>query len=353
MPTMGRIVKNRESNVRGFSLQWQSKQSSSKRTVAIANLMHEIQRDLPVKNRTNVRRQGKKQHSTLNAAHNIMSNPEKCVPFHLADGTNFPSNPNLDLYTTEHTAVHWVDREEGVFSTFVIPRDKMLQSVNSKNTSNVVRALERLQSTEKSCNRSTNKTGTSTSWSKYTSFGHRIHRGGHGFVNDRLSKIDPHAAQTLEKWAKRMEHVTAEFLPSKLLRGISKANGFSAWPTTGKCKFVSAMASSVNYSAPAHLDDDFLFSIHQLNVEGALESDNIVQCMFFPTYGFAVGLRPGDIILFNPHVHHCLSEKTEMYIKDNVHVTTFYVKTAHGSKNNNSIPLSDEESIYYNMDFTH
>eukprot|EP00978_Attheya_sp_CCMP212_P005419 scaffold12155_cov50-Attheya_sp.AAC.5 len=257
---MGRIVKNRKDNVIGFSLQWRSKKSSSKHTVAIATLMHDIQRELPAKNRKNVRRQGKKQHSTLNAVHTIMSNPEKCVSFHLADGMIFSSNPNLDVYITEHATVHWVDREdEGVFSAFVIPWDKMLQSVNSNNTSNVVRALERLQSTEKSCNRSTNKTGTSTSRSKYTIFGHKIHRGGHGFVNDRLSKLDPHAARTLEKWAKRMEHVTAEFLSSKLLRGISKANGFSAWLTTGKCKFVSAMASSVNYNASAHLDDDFLF----------------------------------------------------------------------------------------------
>jgi hypothetical protein len=352
MPTMGRIVKNRQSNIRGFSLQWKSKQNSSKRTVAMANLMHDIQTHIPAKNRKNVRRQGKKQHNLLHVAKNIISNSEKCVPFHLADGMNFSSNPNLDVYTTEHAAVHWVDREVGVFSVFVIPRDKMLESVNSKNTSNVVRALERLQATEKSCNRSSSKKGRSTSRSKYTIFGNKIHRGGTGFVKDRLSKIDPHAARTLEKWAKRMEHVTSEFIPSKLLQGISKANGLSAWPTTGKCKFVSAMASSVNYSAPAHLDDDFLFSIHQLNVEGALESNNIVQCMCFPTYGFAIGLRPGDIILFNPHVHHCLSEKTETYSKDNVHVSTFYVKTAHVGKNNNSIPLTDQESIYYNMDFT-
>ena len=58
---------------------------------------------------------------------------------------------------------HWADQDEGVFSAFVIPRDKMLQSVNLNNTSNVVRALERLQATEKSCNRSSNKKGTSTS----------------------------------------------------------------------------------------------------------------------------------------------------------------------------------------------
>ena len=131
---MGRIVKNRESNVRGYSLLWQSKKSSSKRTVAMANLMHEVQRDSPAKNTKNVCRQGKKQRNLLKGAYNIISRTEKCVPFHLADGMNFPSNPNLDIYTTEHAAVHWVDSNEGVFSAFVVPRDKVLQTVNSKNT---------------------------------------------------------------------------------------------------------------------------------------------------------------------------------------------------------------------------
>eukprot|EP00978_Attheya_sp_CCMP212_P037946 scaffold183249_cov30-Attheya_sp.AAC.2 len=60
-----------------------------------------------------------------------------------------------------------------------------------------------------------------------------------------------------------MEHVTAEFLPLQVVEG----NGF-----------IDEL-----HSAPAHLDDDFLFLIHQLNVEGALESDNIVlinACVF-------------------------------------------------------------------------
>eukprot|EP00978_Attheya_sp_CCMP212_P039135 scaffold200873_cov35-Attheya_sp.AAC.1 len=77
--------------------------------------MHEVQRELPSKNTKRVCRQGKKQHSTLNAAHNIVSNPEKCVPFRLADGMSFSSDPKLDVYTTENAAVHWVDREEGIF----------------------------------------------------------------------------------------------------------------------------------------------------------------------------------------------------------------------------------------------
>ena len=112
------------------------------------------------------------------------------------------------------------------------------------------------------------------------------------------------------------------------------------------------MASSVNYCAPAHVDDDFLFSIHQVNVDGLLDAHEVVQCMCFPTYGYAVALRPGDVLLFNPHVPHCLSEKTTAYKDKDVHVTTFYIKTAHVGKHDNTIALSTKESCYYNMKFS-
>jgi hypothetical protein len=153
------------------------------------------------------------------------------------------------------------------------------------------------------------------------------------------------------KLAQRLEHVVAEFIPSWWLTAITKANRLSAWPTVGQSKFVAAMASSVNYSAPAHVDDDYLFSIHQVNVEEGFTDDEIVQCFCFPTYGFAIGLRPGDIILFNPHVHHCLSEKSAAYAGKDVHVTTFYVKTAHVGKNDNSLPLTEKENYFYAMTF--
>ena len=119
----------------------------------------------------------------------------------------------------------------------------------------------------------------------------------------------------------------------------------------GRSKFVAAMASLVDYSAPAHVDDDYLFSIHQLNMDGCIANNEIVQCFCFPTYGFAIGLRPGDIILFNPHVYHCLSDKSAPYAETHVHATTLYVKTAHVGKNDNSRPLTETENCFYEMTF--
>ena len=222
---------------------------------------------------------------------------------------------------------------------------------SDKVTKNTVAALKKLQATEKTCKRSKSKTGISTTKARYAIFGSKILRGAHGFVQDKLSKTDPRAANTLRRFAQRMEFIVSEYLPTPLLRALCKANTADAWTPVGKCKWMAALASSVNYSAPAHVDDDFMLSAHQLNVDNLPEQlrSEVVQYFCFPEYGFAIALRPGDVILFNPQVLHCLSAKRAPFDSLNVHVTTFYLKTAHVGKNNNDLPLTEEEELYYDM----
>jgi hypothetical protein len=333
---------------------WNSKRNSSKRTVAMANAMASVKDHQQNSNR---RKKGRwtQKHQKIAGLPEISTNVQKSIQPSVAKGMVFgsvPANMGLDVYTSDNGLVHWADPLGCIFTVVVIPRHKTMEKVNSKNMSLVVKALNKLQKAEMSCKRSGGKTGISTSKANYAIFGSKVHRGGRGFIPDRLSSMDRRASDTLHKWAQRMEHVVTEFTPSWLLAAITKANGLSAWPTVGQSKFVAAMASSVNYSAPAHVDDDYLFSIHQLNVDGCITNNEIVQCVCFPTYGFAIGLRPGDIILFNPQVHHCLSEKTPPYAEKDVHVTTFYVKTAHIGKNDNNLPLTEEENYFYDMTFT-
>jgi len=349
---MVKFRKNRGKQITGYSLTFKSNKSSSKRTVATANLMQEARNeDLKPRSKKTHRHTSKKE-GKLEGLLEIHENASKRVPLEKATGLEFGPEPDLDLYTSDTGAAHWMDRAQEIFSVVVIPREKTRERVNEKNTATAVKALEKLQQVEKDCKRSVSKTGTSTTKGKYAIFGNKIFRGGHGFVQALLSKLDLRNSKVLENMASRMEDIVSEFVPSSWLRAISKANGCSAWPTLSKCKFVAAMASAMNYSAPAHVDDDFIFSIHQLNVEGRLNWDHaVVQYMCFPTLGFAIGLRPGDVILFNPHVHHCLSEKTQAYNDIDVHVTTFYVKTAHVGKNDNTLALTEQEEKYYNMEF--
>jgi hypothetical protein len=322
--------------------------------VATANAMASV-RDNNHQQHSNRRKEVRwtKKHDKIAGLPQISTNVHKSMDASVAKGMAFgssPANMGLDVYTSDKGPVHWAEPLGCIFSVVVIPRHKTMERVNSNNTALVVNAFNKLQTTERSCKRSGTKTGISTSKASYAIVGNKVHRGGHGFIHDKLSAVDPRASDTLRKFAQRMEHVAAEFIPSCWLAAITIANTLSAWPAVGRSKFVAAMASSINYSAPAHVDDDYLFSIHRLNVDACIANNEMVQCFCFATYGFAIGLRPGDIILFNSHVYHCLSDKSTPYAKRDVHVTTFYVKTAHVGKNDNSLPLT-EKKLFYDMTF--
>ena len=81
-------------------------------------------------------------------------------------------------------------------------------------------------------------------------------------------------------------------------------------------------------------------------VDGApYQMDDLILVYFcFPEYGVKVGLRQGDVLLFNPRVMHCVSsavdESTEYYI------ISLYLKTKVVGKHDNSIPLTSGQLQY-------
>ena len=171
-----------------------------------------------MKNTKSVRRQAKKDHKLFHDVQIIKSNKVKSVMVNPVDCMQFGPTLDLDVYKSNKASVHWVNKEDGVFSVFVIPRERTLQSVTPKNTMNVIKALERLQKIEKNCNRSKNKKGKSTSSAKYAIFGNKIHRGGHGFLHDRLSNVDPHAVSYLGRIISTSGHVVIHMLAMPALK---------------------------------------------------------------------------------------------------------------------------------------
>jgi hypothetical protein len=57
----------------------------------------------------------------------------------------------------------------------------------------------------------------------------------------------------------------------------------------------------------------------------------------------AVGMRPGEMLLFNPLYQHCLSSWTSMYESNDVFCLSLYLKTAIVRKNDNKLPLANGE----------
>jgi len=224
---------------------------------------------------------------------------------------------------------------------------------HEKNANDVCEALNYLQQCEPNCKRGRKRMGvTKNNQAKYTIFGIKIpqHKG---FSRSKVEKKNPEIAFTLKKWARRLEHISTMFVPSNWLRGIRKMAyvvNLNSIDVGAKMLFHGAMASNFDYCAPAHVDNDFKWSVHQLNVKDRYGDSEIAQYFCFPTLGFAVALRPGDVLLFNPRVHHCLSDKSPQYADDRVHVTTMYLKLGHVSGNDVDRTLTQEEREYLDMD---
>lgn len=343
---------------KGFSCTYDSQKPSSKRTVAAFKCMQQSISD--EKNLSFVRKKFRTNHKTekISSVPVFLSSSEHSIARDMLVSKNvcFSNKPKLKIVDSTDGAVHWINKDEQTFSLFLLPRKEVINSIGKKSGA-LIRALNHLQETGKSVKRGKNKTGASSDGAKYAIFGQKVNRAGHGFFTDKLHDTYPESANILKKFATRMEHMCSQFLPSSLLRGIHQAHNLIKWDTISKkASFIASLASTKNHCAPAHIDNDFFLSVFQVNVHKNRDekldiNDSIVHYFCFPEFGLAVALRDGDVLFFNPTTCHCLSEKTEIFKNVDVHVSTFYLKTAHVGLNNNSIPLSQEQNMYYSMSF--
>jgi hypothetical protein len=68
----------------------------------------------------------------------------------------------------------------------------------------------------------------------------------------------------------------------------------------------------------------------------------VVVYFCFPTIGVAVPLRPGDYVLFNATIPHCIYSRCKF--EDEIVVTSTYLKTLVVGMNNNNLPLTQKQA---------
>lgn len=343
---------------RGYSKLHKAKTINSSRARAVFNRMEKARHRNPDSSHS-LRREEKKKKKTSKMKE-IVVDPRYCKTPSEADGLWYRTGEEPDLHIV-HTnvdacgRVHWYDKDNEVFTVLVIPRVAVLCTTNDNNNKEVTSALDIHQKCGDDCERGKKAGGHSERHAKHVVCGVTVQQGRRGHGLSKAYRSHPGARQRVIKWAKRLQHLAFQWVPTQWIRSIVRTGSECQWPTLGKgVTFFAAMASSIDFSAPAHVDADFLFSVHQLNVGGSghLTIDSpVAQYFCFPQQGFAIAMRPGDVILFNSNVFHCLTGKTEAYIKERVYVTSFYLKTGHVSGNDNSRELSQDELEYLRMDF--
>ena len=116
-------------------------------------------------------------------------------------------------------------------------------------------------------------------------------------------------------------------------------------PKSTCANIYGGMAFGTNVFLRCHTDQDFTMSISQVFVEGKANynlDDDVIVYFCFPTLGTAVPLRPGDYLLFNPLIPHCISSRCKN--EDKIMCVSMYLKTAIVGLNDNSLPLTPSQN---------
>jgi hypothetical protein len=186
---------------------------------------------------------------------------------------------------------------------------------------------------------------------KYTTVGLKPNRGSTGITEFWPKKLGRGDKDTIIKLMTRCEEVANGYLPSKEIRGLRIAQLLGEWQEidgVASPPIWGSLACGKNYYLNSHTDEDFFYSLTTIASEHGLQEKidrysldaEICNYFTFPEQGIAVALRPGDMLIFNPMYHHCLSSRTSLYETKDVFCLSLYLKTAIVGKNDNKLPLT-------------
>ena len=109
--------------------------------------------------------------------------------------------------------------------------------------------------------------------------------------------------------------------------------------------FMPSTSFGINNFLAMHTDKDMFLSVVHVHSDNDIDitsdgeyviQSNIVKYFTFDN-AVSVGLRSGDLLIFNPTIDHCISTTTKKYCTHNNYCISHYFKTAIASRNNNSI----------------
>lgn len=229
---------------------------------------------------------------------------------------------------------------ENRFSIIVIliPRDEVL-CCSGNNAIKDYKTINDLILQNNKSSRGVKRQGISL---QYATIGAHAGRCVHGISSRFSDNVTIESFIHFETIVRRIETLASTFLPVSIMEFAKKGKelvGCTESLTTNCNSVWTSAAMSYNYVSAAHVDDDSFLSAITVMVEtdSAFYEKNSPIAVYFclPECGIAIGLRPGDIIFFNPLYYHCISKRTKEYENSKVFVTSVYLKTAVIGRNDN------------------
>ena len=163
-----------------------------------------------------------------------------------------------------------------------------------------------------------------------------------------MNKLPLHHWRALLWLMRRAEEAYKDIADHQVLSHIHHAKNavpFKTFATTdpqqASSKFFGGIAFGSNVFLRCHTDQDFTMSISQVFCKDKSHyhvDDEVIVYFCFPTLGVSVPLRPGDYLLFNPLIPHCISSRCKY--DDDIMCVSMYLKTAIVGLNDNSLELT-------------
>jgi hypothetical protein len=243
-----------------------------------------------------------------------------------------------------------------------MPRDDALSITQKVTMNDIVSTLEECERLKKTslirseCKRIFGDYGRPV---MYTSVGVQVSRNSPEVLNCNafLQNLPKRQWTILMKLMRKAEDCFERLADSEVISHINHAklvvpfktmkSPFSS--TESSLNYYGGLAFGSNVFLRCHTDEDFIMSMVNVHLKGMRQystSDPIVVYFCFPTLGVAVPLRPGNFLLFNPLIPHCVSSRCRHF--DKIMIVSMYLKSAVVGMNNNQLPLNSKQSALAN-----
>ena len=189
----------------------------------------------------------------------------------------------------------------------------------------------------------------------YKTLSVRVPMAGMGVIDfdTWAAGIDTIHWKRVMKMVKRAEFLFESFAGSEVLDHIQRSKEVVPFKTMhaphchqAHAKYFGAIAFGCNVFLRCHDDDDFTISMAHVLLAGKEQynlDDEVVIYFCFPTLGVAVPMRPGNYLLFNSRIPHCISSRCRH--ADKIMCISMFLKTAVVGMNENARILTDAQEL--------
>jgi len=248
-------------------------------------------------------------------------------------------------------------RVDGVLPFARLPRKQSLDAIQNISIKELISALEVCEKLKKTPLFRSDRKRIFSDYGKrvmYTCAGVQVSRNARGVLDNNayMDNLSDKHLGVIMKLMRHAEYCYQTLADTEVISHVYHAKQLVPFKTMTvkttddqySLNYFGALAFGCNVFLQCHTDSDFTMSIANIHLKGKDKyefDDPIVIYFCFPTLGIAVPLRPGDFIIFNALIPHCVSSRCRE--ADEVMCISMYLKSSVVGLNDNLLPLDNKQ----------